>query len=281
MNDLQKVELDLLKEFVRVCNENNLKYYLIGGTLLGAVRHKGFIPWDDDIDVAMPRKDYNKLMKLKDEFPSYYFLQNYKTDPHYIYNYAKLRDSRTTYIENFYVCHKINHGVWIDIFPIDAVSKKKKPSKRFRHRFFYVWWNVYLMYLPGLFRKFHKKTFFKDLGLNIVALLTFLGNPFHLRNKWLDYYASHRNYDESVLVANYMGNIPNKAAMPKEFFLDGIEVEFEGNKYIGPKDYDGYLTWVYGDYMKLPPEEKRVGHHYDKGFDLNKGYEEYSKEHRI
>lgn len=281
MNDLQKVELEMLIEFDKVCRENNLRYYLIGGTFLGAIRHKGFIPWDDDIDVAMPRSDYNKFMKMQDKLPSYYFIQNDRSDRHYTYNFAKIRDSRTTYIENFYAAHRINHGVWIDIFPLDGVSNKNKPSKKFRHRFFYVWYNVYLMYLPGLFRKIKKGTVLKDIGLNIVALLTCWLNLFHLRNRWLDFFVSRHKYDESLLVANYMGNIPNRAAMPRAFFMEGKEYDFEGHKFIGPKDYDGYLSWVYGDYMKLPPIEKQIGHHFDKGLSLEMGYEEYMKINKI
>ena len=88
MNELQKCQFEILKEFIKVCKENNLQYYLVGGTCLGAVRHKGFIPWDDDIDVAMPRKDFNKFVALQDKFPKHLFIQTYKTDKNFIYNYA-------------------------------------------------------------------------------------------------------------------------------------------------------------------------------------------------
>ena len=114
MNDLQKKQLDILKAFIKVCEKHNLRYFLVGGTALGAIRHKGFIPWDDDIDVGMPREDYDKFVLLQDEYKGTpYFIQTYKTDPCYIYNFGKLRDSSTTFIESQYKNHRINHGVWI------------------------------------------------------------------------------------------------------------------------------------------------------------------------
>ena len=171
MNDLQKKELELFKAFARVCEKHGLRYFLVGGSALGAIRHKGFIPWDDDIDVGMPRKDYDKFMELQSEFEGTpYFIQNYKTDPCYVYNYGKLRDSSTTFIEYTYKNHRINHGVWVDIFPIDGFSKEMKPREKFKGKLLRkVWFQVYLSYLPALRRKVRKETWFKDILLNIVA----------------------------------------------------------------------------------------------------------------
>ena len=131
MNALQEKQLNILKYFIKVCEKHNLQYFLVGGSTLGAIRHKGFIPWDDDIDVGMPRKDYDKFVELQSEFEGTpYFIQTFKTDPCYIYNYGKLRDSSTTFIENTFKQHRINHGVWIDIFPIDGFSKEMMPREK-------------------------------------------------------------------------------------------------------------------------------------------------------
>ena len=112
MNDLQKKQLEILKAFIKVCEKYNLRYFLVGGTCLGAARHKGFIPWDDDIDVGMPREDYDKYVLLQKEYEGTpYFIQTWKSDPRYCYNFAKLRDSSTTFIENYFMSHRINHGV--------------------------------------------------------------------------------------------------------------------------------------------------------------------------
>ena len=125
MNELKQQQLDILKAFIKVCNKYNLEYFLVYGTALGAIRHKGFIPWDDDIDVAMPRKDYDKYIELQKEYEGTpYFIQTFKSDPCYIYNYAKLRDSSTTFLENAFKNHRINQGVFIDVFPVDGMSRE-------------------------------------------------------------------------------------------------------------------------------------------------------------
>lgn len=282
MNDLQICQLNILKQFIRVCDKYNLRYFLVGGSCLGAIRHHGFIPWDDDIDVGMPREDYEKYIALQKEYiGTNYFIQTYKTDPCYIYNYAKLRDSSTTYIENIYKNHRINHGVWIDIFPIDAMGNKNLPKKKYAKRVKFVWWNVFMAYLPALRRKVHKQTFFKDVLLNIVAGLFYILDINHFRNKRVDKYTQKFNSKNCEIYGNHFGINVNKEAMEKEIFFDYIKVQFEDIEANVPKDYDKYLSYLYGDYMKLPPIEKQVGHHLNKGFSLTKGYEEFMKEHKI
>lgn len=281
MNDLQKCQLEILKEFIKVCDKNNLTYYLVGGTCLGAVRHQGFIPWDDDIDVAMPRKDYDKFITLQKDFNDPYFIQTYKSDKNYIYNYAKVRDSSTTFIENYFACHQINHGVWIDVFPLDGISKEIKPAENFKKNVKYTWHQVFLMYLPSLKRRISLRTFYKDIPLNLVAYLFFFLNVNHYRNKLVDKKVTKIPYDEAVLVGNLFGTNAKKEAMPKEIFEEGTFLTFEGIKVRVPKDYDKYLTLLFHDYMKLPPKEKQIGHHFDKGLSLTEDYKTYSKKHRI
>ena len=282
MNDLQKKQLDILKEFIRVCKKHNLHYFLVGGTCLGAIRHKGFIPWDDDIDVGMPRADFDKFMLLQDEFKGTpLFIQNYKTDSKYIYNFAKLRDSSTTFIEDFYANHRINHGVWIDIFPIDGMSYEEKESKKLAYKIRHVWFNIYLAYLPALRRTVRKETWFKDICLNIVAGLFYVFDIAHYRNKYIDRYVRKIDYDKAKMVGNYFGFNMKKEAMPKEWFDEYIEVDFEDIKVSVLKEYDKYLTKLYGNYMKYPPLDKQVGHHYNKGLSLTEGYKDYIKRNRI
>lgn len=282
MNNLQRKQLDILKEFIRVCDKYNLRYFLVGGTCLGAARHKGFIPWDDDIDVAMPRSDYDKYIKLQKEYNNTpYFIQTWRSDKHYMYNYAKLRDSSTTYIENYWWCHQINHGVWIDIYPLDGFDNKIKSREKYASRIKRIWFAVWLSYLGSMFRKFRLKTFFKDLGLNIVAILFYLLNPFHMRQRIIDRKVKKRNFDKCLIVGNYFGINAKKEAMPKELFDEYILLDFEDIKCKVPKDYDKYLTLLFGDWRKLPPKEKQIGHHFDKGLDVNIDYKTYIKEHNI
>ena len=184
MNPLQAKQLEILKAFIRVCDKHNLEYFLVYGTALGAIRHKGFIPWDDDIDVAMPRKDYEEYIKLQNEYEGTpYFIQTFKTDPCYIYNYAKLRDSSTTFLENAFKNHRINQGVFIDIFPVDGMSREVGDREKIGKKNKFIWRQVYLSYLPALRRKVHKRTFFKDILLNIVAGLFYIFDIAHYRNK--------------------------------------------------------------------------------------------------
>ena len=119
--ELKKIELEMFKYYLAICEKHDLKYFLIGGTLLGAVRHKGFIPWDDDIDIGMPRPDYEKfLLVAQKELPEHIFLQTHNTDIEYPNCFAKLRNSDTTFIETSCKKLKINHGIYIDIFPLDG-----------------------------------------------------------------------------------------------------------------------------------------------------------------
>lgn len=121
---LKEIELEIFRHFIEICNENSLRYFVVGGTALGAVRHKGFIPWDDDIDVALPRGDYEKfLIAAQKSLPSNMFLQTYITDKNYPNPFAKLRQSDTAFIEKSTSKIKMNHGVYVDIFPLDGYSR--------------------------------------------------------------------------------------------------------------------------------------------------------------
>ena len=283
MNDLQKVLLNLLKEFIRVCEKHNLRYFLVGGSCLGAARHQGFIPWDDDIDVGMPREDYDKFVELSSEYEgTHYFLQTWKTDPHYNYNYAKLRDSNTTFIEDLYFMHRINHGIWIDIFPIDGMSYNKNDDpKKFAKKITYLWFQDYLSYCSQLRRKVRKRTFFKDIGLNILGGLLWPLDMFHYRRKHTERIVTKIPFAKSALAGNYFGINMKREAMPRELFEEYTKLKFEDIEVCVPKDYDKYLTNLFHDWRKLPPEEKRVTHHKNKGFSLTEGYESYMYKHRM
>ena len=256
MTEFQSKLLDILKAFVRVCEKHNLTYFLVYGTALGAIRHKGFIPWDDDIDVGMPRKDYEKYIQLQSEYEGTpYFIQTFKTDPCYIYNYAKLRDSSTTFLENAFKNHRINQGLFIDIFPVDGMSREVGDREKIGKKNKFVWRQVYFSYLPALRRKVHKRTFFKDILLNIVAGLFYVFDIAHYRNKRVERFVRKVPFEEAKMAGIMFGFTWRINCMDADIFRETVKVPFEDIEVRVPKQYDRYLTLLYKDYMKFPPKE--------------------------
>ena len=265
MEQLKKIELVIFREFIGICEKLNLKYYVLGGTLLGAVRHNGFIPWDDDIDVGMPRKDYERFLR---EAPALlnerYFLQNHVTDPNWVSNFSKIRDSRTTFIESSVKKFSINHGVYIDIFPLDYHDKADEEKffrkfRRYTRRIGLSYWT------PGIKQKIKKC---------LISFIPFLCCP-SLKKTVLKRENLMKRNGKTPYIANYCGAWGRKEIIPAAWYGDGVVLNFEGMNVIAPSNYDAWLTQVYGEYMKLPPEEKRKPHHYTEIVDLEKSYKNY------
>ncbi len=263
---LKAIEIDLLRVFISTCKKLNLKYYVIGGTLLGTVRHKGFIPWDDDIDVAMPRRDYeiwiNKAQDLIDK--DLYFVQTFLTDPYYPSNFAKLRNNRTTFIESSLRHLKINHGVYIDVFPLDYYPQK---TKVFNLKKFCLTSKITQAFDTDVISYSKAKKTIRKLAAILV-----LGTPFDAVIKREKLYKS---VTQGELIANHCGAWGSKEIVPAKWYGDGKILKFEGIDVCVPQKYKSWLHKVYGDYMELPPEEKRVTHHYTEIIDLDRSYTEY------
>ncbi len=266
MSKLKLIELDLLQIFIKTCNDLGLKYYVIGGTLLGTVRHKGFIPWDDDIDVAMPRKDYEIWIKEAQDLidNERYFVQTYHSDPYYPANFAKLRNNNTTFIESSLRGLDINHGVYIDVFPLDYYPKN---SDVFRLKQFCLTSKITQAYDTDAITYSKTKKMIRKL-----ASLFVLGTPFDAVRKRENLY---RSVTHGKLLANHCGAWGIKEIVPAEWYGEGKLLKFEGIEVSVPCKYRSWLHRVYGDYLKLPPEEKRVTHHYTEVIDLDKSYKEY------
>lgn len=266
---LKETELELFKQFIRICEENSLKYFVIGGTALGAVRHKGFIPWDDDIDVALPREDYEEFLSIApDLLPNNAFLQTFITDKNYPHPFAKIRNCETTFIEKSLSKINMNHGVYIDIFPLDGCPNTGIKEKYFKLKNKILRISISNAYLidttqdckiKKVIKRFIK-TLFPDYKKSVIMI---------------DKLYKENQYNKAKLVANYCGAWGEKEVMPKEYFGNGTEGEFEGIKVTLPEKTHEYLTSLYGDYMKLPPVEKRVAHHYCTDIDMQKSYKEY------
>jgi len=271
--ELKKIEIQILKEFISVCDKLNLKYYLMEGTLLGAVRHGGFIPWDDDIDVGMPREDYDRFCREGQKLlPEYYFIQTIHTECDYRANFAKIRDSRTTFIETSVRNCNINHGIYIDIFPLDyCFDDVSAQTRRFRKQRF-----MNIRIAKGFYFPDYKKTLKRKIA-EVISVIRYptIRSALAAREKWM------KALPQSSTFANYCSAWYKKEIVPKEWFGEGEYLEFEGFRARVPKEYDKWLTCVYGDYMQLPPIEKRVAHHYADVIDATKPYTFYKNNNDI
>lgn len=266
LRELQIKELEILKEFIEICNKLKLKYFLDAGTLLGCIRHGGFIPWDDDIDVSMPREDYEIFLEKGQEMlPKKYFIQTNTTDKEYTMNFAKVRDSETTFIESTAKNLKINHGVFIDIFPYDKYDSRKK-VRNYINRLLYNLYEMKTLKFYNLNSK-AKNIVAKIIGgrISVCKLVT-----------KKDKIALKYNNDDSInSLKCYCYGTAFNIIVDKEIFSNGEIKKFEDIEVIVPKEYDKYLKIIYGNYMELPPEEEREPHHYNEIIDLEKSYKNY------
>lgn len=258
---LQAVDLEIVKEVVRICEKYNLIYYMIGGTFLGAIRHKGFIPWDDDIDLAMPREDYEKFLSVAEkELNSNLQLVNFKTDSLYQYYITRIRDIDTKVVEtrigNDY---KYTHAS-IDIFPIDGTPNNKFMRKIYYFRVLTHRALMSLCYKDSIDRE-RKRSKKEKLLLAIMEKIAVnkFTTPYKQKMK-IDKLLKKQKVSDSDMIGTIMGAYRTREIVPKSYFGKGKFYEFEGIMLRGPELYHEYLTHMYGDYMKLPPEESRKTH---------------------
>ena len=258
LRKLQLVEKDVLKRFIEICEKNSIQYYIIGGTLIGAVRHNGFIPWDDDIDIAVPRKDYNRLIHVMDNLDDDIIdMKYYKKDESLYYYPIKIVHKNYKIKEP-----RVKEGYanpWIDILPIDGLPNSKMKSKIFKWKMLYYRLLLGLHYVDNL-REIKRKKFEKVIiSFGRVTHIGKLINPTKIKDK-IDKTLSRNSIDECEVVGTCMGAYFFHEFVPKKFFGNGRKVEFEGLEVKAPEKIDAYLTHMYGDYMKLPPNEKQVAH---------------------
>lgn len=260
-DELKAIELDILVSFDSICKKYNLTYYLAYGTLLGAVRHKGFIPWDDDIDVFMPRPDYDKLISIVGNMliDGKYELQTPVTKD-YIYPFAKLSDIRTRVIEKWMLTNIL--GVYIDIFPLDGVPAEMSTFNDTTKRLLNY---HYLLCLTSRHMKMRK-----SIWMTIVSCLLYYPLRVLGYKRWINKIvglASAIGFDKS----EYVGNLSIDTYIKKERYLredfgKPELIEFEGKYFYAPHDSDAILSTTYGDYMKLPPVEQRVKKHENEAY---------------
>ena len=268
MNELQKVELDLFRCFTEACEKLDLNYFLVCGSALGAARHGGFIPWDDDMDVGMYREDYNKFMaQAPSILPEGIFLQNYESDPAFPYVFAKLRNTNTTYIETCSKGLNINHGIYIDIFPLDGYPSEPAEQKKLaalKRR--------YLLQLSCAFTL--PKTIKGKIALSALRLLGYHKKTAQTAKKYEALISSYPVMGSDI-ICNHGTWYGSRDFISVEYYGNGIDVEFEGLKARVPEKCDEYLTSLYGNWRVPPPPEKQKGHHYYEVCDTKQSFKNY------
>ena len=268
MNDKQLVLVNMMKWFHEFCEMQGIKYYAIGGTALGAVRHKGFIPWDDDIDIGVPRQDYERLIHLSKNiiFQNSYRLEFPLQNEDYDYTFGKLYDVNTTLVENFK--NGTKRGVYIDIFPLDGLGNGHSKAIKIFNKVN----NIKKIFILRYCSSKKRRPFYKQLIIFFVRCLpSFVYRKKHLINR-INKLCKINNYQDSLYVGNCLGMWGQKEIMQREWFGVPQLMRFEDIQIYIPENYDKYLTGLYGDYMKLPPEEKRKSHHDYIYENLNKSY---------
>lgn len=257
LEKLKKTELEILIELDRICRKYNIKYTLGYGTLLGAIRHKGFIPWDDDVDVCMLRKEYNRFREVcKEELGEAFFYQSNETDPEYFHLFDKIRANNTIFKETYLAKYNIHHGVYIDIFPIDYIPSMGVRRKIQLLKFHFFRAGLMAKYLDCNARKGWKK-------YAAICLKIFYA-PFSVKSLYssANRVAVQYNLSKENIVAYSFGSpYKGKDSFPVSYFEQVIDASFEGKKFFIPTFYDDILSNIYGDYMKYPPEKQRLTRH--------------------
>lgn len=253
LEELHKIMKTMLIDIDKVCEEEELDYFLIDGTLLGAARHKGFIPWDDDVDIAMPRKDYEKFVKIAQEkIGNKYFVQTLDTDKEYdqFYIPLKIRDNNSTLIEVY--GKKYHEGVFVDVFPFDFLDdrvKKQIMHKRIMH-FLSVGKGPISMY------RFPSLHFWARLAVQLVGRMI----PLKLIVKYSDYVVREYKSASQTEYMTYGYELPWRNIFKTQDIYPLKKIEFEDVLLNCPNNETAILTEVYGDYMQLPPKEKQFTH---------------------
>lgn len=252
LKDIQNAELNILLYFDNLCRREGLTYYLAGGTQLGAVRHGGFIPWDDDIDVAMPRPDYDRLMRLDELKQGRYVLLNHKLRPEFHNLFCKICDAYTRINE---VGHESmeDYGLFIDIFPIDGFGRSEKRAKKLAKRIWTLRCGARDIDFPEKIKDNRKRMMLRPLFVTI-GLDRLAGRIEKLATRY-----DFRSSDWRGSVMCGMKGV--REVLPAYVYEENEDIVFEGHVLKGMKHYDEYLKAMYGDYMKLPPEDQRVWGH--------------------
>lgn len=270
VEEIHRRLLPMMEWFHQFCGENNIPYYMIGGTMLGAMRHGGFIPWDDDVDIGVPREDFDKMLECAKELPldSRYIFESYhdgKED--FEYPFAKVYDTTTTLVEN--KRKKPKRGLYIDIFPIDGIAgtTKEEAFRSFKPL------KKELNILAAITCEVREgRAWWKNLVVKVMGWFPKFGGGFRKTVYRIEELCKKSRFYESDYVGNLVGLRREREIVPKGFFGTPKLYRFEQTELYGVEKADEYLTNIYGDWRTLPPPEKRVSEHSYLYIDLNQSY---------
>lgn len=270
-------QVDLIKQLDNICKKHNLQWFPMWGTLLGAIRHKGFIPWDDDVDIVMFRKDYDRLVEIcKSELMTPYYLQTTLDDKDCFYMWSSLRNSNTTGNRITCLSKRQNNGIGIDIMPLDGCENS---FTRFRISRYPV--RVLSVFANTFVNDFNMSKKARILRIVLRALKFNYKKAFIIAENWNRKFKCE-NYKKVAFRAHsdglYNGKNLYKDMWEKKYFQNTVLVPFENIQVPVPVDYDKLLKYIYGDYMKYPPLDRRKGKH-DVVFEPDIPYKQYCREH--
>lgn len=255
INQILTIQLDILTAIHQFCCKNEINYSLACGTLLGARRHQGYIPWDDDIDIYLLREDYDKLISsFPETYKGLYKIASLERDPKWDRAYAKAYHCKTIFKEAISSNYPL--GICIDIFPIDSVPKSPDEWRKYNRKRLFVQ-NLFSLKCMTLS---NDRSLIKNLILLMSKVLLLPWSRRYIAKRISQIAQCYNGTDSDLVFENVLGIIA-KRPFPKRFFLSMVDIRFENRIFRAFADADKYLEHTYGDWHKLPPEEKRITHH--------------------
>lgn len=261
LDELKKIEFDILKHFDAFCKKHNIRYYLAYGTLLGAVRYKKFIPWDDDVDVLVPRDDYERLLKIYEDNAKYKLFA-FEKDSKFYYPFAKLCDLSTRKVMPKFRSSDAIPGVEIDIFPLDCWHSDYEMAKKEAQSIY----REILFLQASHLRETPVKKGIKSLLWKVISVYARIRTHKYFNKKIVKKSKANKQERPAFVGSKSWCIYGAKGVIPAEAFAESIDIEFEGEFFPAPVGYDIYLTCLYGDYLPEPPKEKQKTHHDFKAY---------------